>query len=60
MCRMPAYPQVALFVDIAFEDDPDEKEVECLFWSGNYENKKPVTVSGKAVRVFDNKHIYAP
>ena len=53
-------PQVALFVDIAFDDDPDERAVQCLFWSELHEGKEPIKVDGKAVRIFDNKHTYAP
>jgi hypothetical protein len=54
--------QVALFVDIAFEgDDPLEKEVECLYWSGDLKDSTgPRKAAGKAIRIFDDKRIYAP
>ena len=47
-------------MDIAFDDDPNEMAVECLFWSEFHESKEPIKVEGKAVRIFDNKHKYAP
>ena len=61
LCRENICIQVAIFVDIAFhEEDPNEVDLECLYWVGEHEDKDPIRVPGKAVRIFDDKNRYAP
>ena len=46
-------------MDIAFDDNPDERAVQCLFWSRAHNGKQPMKFVGRAVNILDNKQTYS-